>query len=154
MKKLLFIIAAFAFFLNAKSQDSEFTKEFINKNHTALNKAQKELMKSQDPIQIKAFKDAVILQMASVKSYKSNNLKQSYNMAYKSRTTCLDLLTKLNPSSASYFNLTDTEKNVIGQDAEKSISVEKSLSKEEINKVENMDVLSPVSLRELEINLN
>lgn len=154
MKKYLIIYVLLFFATAYKAQDADFTKQFINQTHITLNKVQKEIIRNGSNQFVADFKNAILLQTASVKAYdKSTN--ESYTFSYKSREICIRILEALNPTSVKGFSITDIDRSTF----EKSKSVKESNSDNYITAQEkdyllNLNISEPGSILNLLINLN
>jgi hypothetical protein len=153
MKRSIFLGLILFGVLYSKSQTSEQATEFINKSHVALNKVQKELMRASDKTAEANFRSAVRYQVASVKYFKANNFKEAFELSYKSRMECIDILKGIKSVNTDYFVPAPGEEQLLKQDYKTITLPEGHLSKEELFKIENLNVSEPQKLRELEINL-
>jgi hypothetical protein len=136
------------------AQTNEQTSEFINKSNIALNKVQKEIMRSGDKSLEAGLKTALKYQVASVKFFKANNLKEAYECSYRSRMECVEILKEIKSVNSDYFVPAPGEEQLLKQDY-KTISLKDGfLSKEEILKIDNLNIAEPQKMRELETNLN
>lgn len=136
------------------AQDAEFTKQFINQTHITLNKAQKELIRSNSVQFESQFKEAILLQTAAVKSYdKSHN--ESFMFSYRSRELCLKMLDALNPASVKGYSISSAELEIQEQNkTNRTNKIETYITDQEKEYVSKINILEPGSIQTLLLNLN
>jgi len=149
---LLFLTLWMAFFVNA--QDAQFTKDFINKTNLAINKVQKEIIRSGNTSYESKFKEALGYQSAAVQSYQTD-LTHSYNLSHHSLLLCVAILDALNPTSAVYFKPSQTENEIIINNLNHTGNLlDKYLSKQKKEEISLINISTPGSLKILNLNID
>jgi hypothetical protein len=154
MKRSIILMLLVSGVLFSKAQTGEQTSEFISKSHIALNKVQKEMMRTNDKTNEAGFKAAIRYQVAAVKYYKENKMKEAFELSYRSRMESLVILKGINVVNSDYFTPAPGEDQLLKQDYKTITLPDSYLSKEEISQIDNLNISEPQKLRELQINLN
>ena len=139
--KGLAICTFFVAFLNAKAQNSELLKTFINKNDIAIRSVQKYSINLNDPASEAIVKELLKFQTASVKLFTSNQTK-SADIAYLIREKCSDFLTKNSKGSLEYFKLSDKE-TAFFSSPKPVDKIDSQLNKSELQKINSVDTKNP-----------
>lgn len=146
--KLKLFIALLVLCISAKSQSLEINlKDFINKNHLALRSVHKHLIHQGNSTYEGIFRDLLKNQENAVKTV--NNKTTSIAYAYHVRKECLDFLKKYSKGSTEYFELSANELK-----AAEHLSLPKSsLSQEDINMIDKLNLKDPQSLNQLSLTI-
>jgi hypothetical protein len=144
MKKNFTQILAFCALLftysNSSSQNA-LLKDFINENDIAIRSVQKYSIIMSDPTTDATIKNLLALQVASVKTFKSDAAK-SADLAYMIREKCTVFLTQNSKGSLDFLKLTDKESAFFSspKPVEKPNSL---LKKSELDKINSIDTKDP-----------
>ena len=143
--KLLFAFSILCYSFQAQTETE--LKGFINKNNVIIHSVQKNLMAESNPAYLVRFKELLKDQESAVKAF-SNNKPASAYLALSVRKECLEFLRKNSKKSLSYFELTESEKNMPTTKDNSPF-----LSAEEIKAIESLDPLSPQQLNNLTLTV-
>jgi hypothetical protein len=145
--KLVLSILFFCGFINAQTNTE--LKDFINKNNTAIRTVQKNMLKDNNTAYSNSFKEILKNQEAAVKQFSSNKL-SSGHFALLVRTECLNFLKKYTKGSTDYFEITESEKNIVKSGDEINSKI---LTVSEIKSIDDLDAINPQSLNALTLTI-
>ena len=145
--KIKLLFACSLLYSSFQAQTEAELKEFINKNNVIIHSVQKNLMTESNPAYLVTFKELLKNQESAIKAFNGNKPASAY-LALSVRKECLGFLKKNSKKSLSYFELTESEKNM-------TVTKDNSqfLSAEEIKAIESLDPLNPQQLNNLTLTV-